>query len=432
MKVCVLGLWHLGKVTAACLAAGGHDVTGLDFDPAVVERLMDGAAPIFEPGLDDLVTAGIASGRLRFTIDAAIAVSNADVVWIADDTPVDEDDRADVDAVVQRASALFPYFGTGALVLISSQVPVGTTRRLEEMFASESSGRTIGFGYSPENLRLGNAIDAFTKPDRVVAGVGSARDRDRVAALFKPFTDRIEWMTVESAEMTKHALNAWLAMSVAFINEIAELCEQTGADALEVSRGLKSESRIGSKAYLAPGDAIAGGTLARDIMFLADLGRSHGVTTRLLTSVKASHDAHRHWAEHRLMHALDGVAGRTVAVWGLTYKPGTDTLRRSSAIELCQWLHAQGALVRAFDPVIATLPSELAACVTLTRTALAATEAASALVVATPWPEFRQVAAADVAAHMTRPLVLDAARFLRETLGSEPAIEYVSVGKGHA
>ena len=433
MKVCVLGLWHLGTVTAACLASGGHDVTGLDFDPAVVAGLAAGVPPLFETGLEALVKEGLAAGRLRFTTDVSAAdVGDADVIWVAYDTPVDDDDRADVEYVIEQAVKVAPHVRSDAFVLISSQVPVGTTRRLERMFASESRGRTVGFGYSPENLRLGRAIDVFTHPDRVVAGVRDEADGEKVRMLLHPFTDRIEWMSVESAEMTKHALNAFLATSVTFINEIAALCEQVGADATEVERGLKSESRIGPKAYLSPGSAFAGGTLARDIVFLSELGQAHGVATSLLSSVTSSNDAHRQWAERRLSQLLEGVAGKTIAVWGLTYKPGTDTLRRSSAVELCHWLRANGAAVRAHDPAVTHVPSDLAACIHRADSPLLALEGASALVVATPWPEYREVAADHLVRHMARPLVLDANRFLGDTLGKHRGVEYLSVGKATA
>jgi UDPglucose 6-dehydrogenase len=208
VKVCVLGLWHLGPVTAACLAAGGHDVTGLGFDPAVVAGLAAGSPPVFEPGLEELVKAGLDSDALRYTTDAAEATKAADVVWATYDTPVDDDDRADVEYVVERIRKVFPHLRDGALVLVSSQMPVGTAHRLEQMFANESGGRTVGFGCSPEHLRLGKAIAVFTQPDRVVVSVRPQADRETVIALLRPFTARIEWMSVESAEMTKHALNA--------------------------------------------------------------------------------------------------------------------------------------------------------------------------------------------------------------------------------
>ena len=201
MKVCVLGLWHLGTVTAACLADHGHEVVGLDFDPPVVAALAGGTPPLVEPGLTELVQSGLGAGRLSFTTDAAVA-SSADVVWVAYDTPVDDEDRANVDYVVERVERLFPHLRSGSLVLISSQVPVGTTARLEGRFARTASGRVVGFACSPENLRLGGAIAAFTAPDRIVVGARTAADRERLEMLLQPFGSDIEWMSVESAEMT--------------------------------------------------------------------------------------------------------------------------------------------------------------------------------------------------------------------------------------
>lgn len=429
MRVCVVGLWHLGTVTAACLAAAGHDVVGLDFEPDTLAGLAAGRAPLFEPGLDDLLQQGLAAGRLRFSGDPAEALAGAEVVWVAYDTPVDDDDNADVEHVVGRVAGLFPRLEPGALVLVSSQLPVGSTRRLELMYAEAHPGREVGFAYSPENLRLGKAIAVFMEPDRVVVGIRREEDRELVAALLRPITGRVEWMGVESAEMTKHALNAFLATSVTFINEVATLCEQVGADAKEVERGLKSEARIGPKAYLGPGGPFAGGTLARDINFLSAIGAAHGRPTHLISAVRASNDAHKAWAGRRLEALLGPLAGRRVAVWGLTYKPGTDTLRRSSAVELCRWLAAQGAQVLAHDPAVRALPEELAALVALQATPLEAIAGAEALVVATEWPDYRAVTADQIVAAMARPAVVDANRFLARALGGDPRVSYVSVGK---
>src|ERR1700694_6006164 len=299
MNICVLGLWHLGTVTAACLAAHGHTVTALDFDPDVIENLQHGKAPVFEPGLDDLITQGLQANTLKFTTDAQ-SVTRAEIVWIAYDTPVDEDENADIDYVMERATRIFPYLEPGALVLISAQLPVGSTQQLEQLYSAAYPDRKVTFGYSPENLRLGKAISVFTQPDRVVVGLRAEADRPRVQTLLKPFTEHIEWMSVESAEMTKHALNAFLAVSVVFANEIATLCEAVGADAKEVERGLKSEARIGPKAYLGPGAAFAGGTLARHIQFLSRLGETYSLHTSLLSSVKTSNDAHKNWVIRKL------------------------------------------------------------------------------------------------------------------------------------
>lgn len=432
MRVCVSGLWHLGSVTAACLAAVGHDVCGLDLDPATAGALNMGRPPVHEPGLDELVASGLATQRLRFTNDAAAATADADVVWFTDDTPVDDEDTADVAWVVDRMARVLPHLQDGTLVLVSSQVPVGTTSRLEEMWRSQAGGRRVAFGYVPENLRLGDAIRAFTRPDRVVAGLDDVAERPRIEQLLQPFTSRVEWMSVASAEMTKHALNAFLATSVAFINEIATLCEQVGADAADVARGLKSDVRIGPRAYLSPGAAFAGGTLARDIVFLSSLGAEAHVPTHVLAAVKTSNDAHREWAQRRLEQSLTPLSGQTVAVWGLTYKPGTDTLRRSSAIELCRWLVDHGATVRVHDPAVKQLPDDLREIVELSESPTAAARGTSALVVNTPWPQYKQVPAADVIPFMRRPLVLDATRWTSDTLGDDAQVEYLSVGRVRA
>lgn len=434
MKVCVLGLWHLGTVTAACLAAGGHEVVGVDFAADTVQQLQAGYPPLFEPGLEDLVRRGLAEGRLCFTTDVVTALDGADVVWVAYDTPVDSEDQADVEFVIDRVTRLFPALPAGILVLISSQLPVGTTRQLEQEYAAAYPQKPVAFVYSPENLRLGNALKAFTQPDRVIVGVrtvGGSQStvRERVATLLRPFTKRIEWMSVESAEMTKHALNAFLATSVAFINEVASLCEQVGADAKEVERGLKSEMRIGPQAYLGPGAAFAGGTLARDIAFLAQIGAAHQQSTHLLSAVRTSNDAHKQWVQRKLQVLLGEVHGQTVAVWGLAYKPGTDTLRRSSAVELCEWLARQGVQVQAHDPAVTALPEELARQFALCPTPVAALQGAAALVVATGWTEYRSLTADAVVSAMRLPVVIDPNRFLEKTLGNDPRIRYATVGK---
>jgi UDPglucose 6-dehydrogenase len=258
-----------------------------------------------------------------------------------------------------------------------------------------------------------------------------------VSELLSPFEAKIESMRVESAEMTKHALNGFLATSVAFINEIATICESVGADAGEVSRGLKSERRIGPRAYLAPGDAFAGGTLARDISFLRDLAERHALPDDVFAGVANGNTAHKGWARRKLLSLLAAsretsadapLEGQTVAIWGLTYKPGTDTLRRSSAIELCRWLGSAGAEVRAHDPAVGELPDELDGAITLYSTPLAAASGADALVISTAWPEYREVAPEAVLDALARPLVIDAAAFLQGTLGAERGLRYAHVG----
>ncbi len=406
MRLTVFGLWHLGTVTAASLASIGHDVIGLDDDAATIEKLGRGEPPLHEPGLAELVRKGLDSGKLRFTTDARDATKGSRVVWVTFDTPVDDDDRADVDFVINRIESLFDVLEKGTMIVVSSQLPAGSIRRLEE----SSRGR-FHFVSSPENLRLGKAIDVFLKPDRIVVGTRNAEDRKVIEELLEPLHAKIEWMSVESAEMTKHALNAFLATSVSFINEIATVCEAVGADAQEVARGLKSDIRIGPRAYLGPGGAFAGGTLARDIEFLKST-----YEVPLIASVKTSNDRHKSWAKRKLESVFGDLRGKTIAIWGLTYKPGTDTLRRSSSVELCKWLIERGATVKAHDPMVRALPPELSQ-VKLCATPDEATRDADALVVATEWPEYKNAKVPNI-------VIIDANRFI----GAREGTRYYSVG----
>jgi UDPglucose 6-dehydrogenase len=411
VRACVAGLWHLGAVTAACLASVGHDVVGFDEDSSIVDDLRRGRGRVREPGLDQLLT----QPTLSFTANRAEAVVDADVLWIAYDTPVDDDDHADVGWVLERARLLIAACPPEAFVLVSSQVPVGSTRRI---------------AYVPENLRLGSAIDAFMNPARIVVGVDATADRELVEPLLAPITKRIEWTSIESAEMTKHALNAFLAASIAFANEVAVLSEQVGADARDVARALKSDPRVGARAYLDPGAAFAGGTLARDVEFLTKLSEQTGVATPVLAAVRPSNQGHMQWPLRTVERVLEGPGDETVAVWGLTYKPGTDTLRRSSALQLCTVLTRRGVNVRAHDPAVLELPRDVSDNVSLFSTPLEALEGTSALVVATPWPEFRAVVADDVVERMRAANVIDPTGALADTLGRDTRVRYFTVGKG--
>jgi len=427
MKVCVQGLWHLGTVTAACLASLGHQVVGLDFDEVTVDRLSGGVPPLFEPGLAELVKEGLTSGRLHFSSRPESGAHDAEVLWVAYDTPVDDADRADIEYVIAQIERTLPYLPQGATVLISSQMPVGSIGRLEATALARFPEKQIGFGCSPENLRLGKALDVFLKPDRIVIGVRRAGDRERLSRLLQTITPRIEWMSVESAEMTKHAINAFLATSVTFANEIASICERVGADAKEVERGLKTEARIGAKAYLSPGAAFAGGTLARDIAFLNDMGTSKGLITPLLSSVKPSNDEHKGWFRRRLASVFPELSKARIVLWGLTYKPGTDTLRRSLAVDLGDWLIGQGVELRVHDPEVKHLPPEWADKVFRSENPIESLAGAQALVICTEWPQYKELTPDAFGSAAAGLVVLDANRFL-STLANDSRLTYLAVG----
>ena len=426
MNVTVYGLWHLGCVTAACVSAAGNRVVGLDLDEPVVADLRAGRPPLHEPGLTELTAAETRAGRLSFTTNAAEALRDADVLWVTFDTPVDDNDVADVRFVRRQLDAIREFIPQRCIVLISSQVPAGFTRQLMHDWQECH----LRFAYSPENLRLGKAIEVFRNAERVVLGLNDNTAKVALWDLMRPFTQRIEWMSVESAEMTKHALNAFLATSVTFANELARLCEAVGADAKEVERGLKSEGRIGPKAYLSPGAAFAGGTLARDVRFLTAFGKQHQLDTPLLGGVLASNDVHKDWVRTKIKALLGDVRGATVAVLGLTYKPGTDTLRRSLAVELCRWMRDSGMTVRAHDPAVKQLPPELKPVIDLRPSVSDALAGADLAVVATEWPDYRGLKADDFAGAMRRPRVIDQNWFLAGALGNDARVTYVATGRG--
>jgi UDPglucose 6-dehydrogenase len=429
MKVCVYGLWHLGTVTAACLASRGIATVGLAAAPEAAAELNTGKAPLFEPGLDALIEQGLKSGALTFTQDIAGAVSSADLIWVSFDTPVDDDDVADVGHVLDRVRLTFPYLKDGAVVLISSQVPVGSTALLERDFAAAAKGRKVSFAYSPENLRLGDAIRVFTEPERIVTGIRSDDARRVIEPVLKPFCDTLLWTRVESAEMVKHALNSYLATCVTFTNEIASICEGVAADMSEVEAALRLDPRVGKRAYIRAGSAFGGGTLARDVQFLKVVARNHDTYVPMLDAVLKSNDHHKRWAVRHLERKLGALSTKKVGVLGLAYKAGTDAIRRSLAIEVIQELVADGADVTVFDPKVSTLPEPLASTVTITNSAHAVFTDSEAVVLVTEWPEFRELNFAALVPKMKRALLIDQNAFASKQLSGFAGLDYIVAGK---
>jgi UDPglucose 6-dehydrogenase len=428
VRIVVLGLWHLGSVTAAALAALGHQVVGVDFDEARIAKLLKGTAPIFEPDLDELIDLGLTSGNLRFSSTLSDETSDVDVLWVAFDTPIEKDDSADAESLIVQIAALLPGISADTLILISSQLPVGSVRRLERILAMNRGTILPSMAYIPENLRLGKAVSDFLHPDRIVAGFRTARDKEILQALLGSITKSIEWMSVESAEMTKHAINSFLGTSIVFANEIAAICETVGADAKQVERGLKTDHRIGPRAYLSPGAAFAGGTLARDVAYLNRTSHDRGLSTPLLSSILTSNDYHKSWAQRTLQKRFGNLSQIIVAVWGLAYKPGTDTLRRSMSIDLCDWLIGEGATVRVHDSLVTALPAYWYGTVTRYDDPIAALDGAHALVIATDTLLYRGMSAAQLIQGHGRLVMLDANRYLFDVAAADSRIDYHAVG----
>lgn len=427
MKVCVIGIWHLGAVTSACLSSLGHFVTGWDDNLQNVDNLNKGIPPLYEPGLGKLIESEIQHCRLVYTIDLKSAVSNAEILWVTFDTPVDQNDRADVDYVFNRLKQALKYLPNEAIIIISSQLPVGSIRSLEKYVSEFYPDKSYYFSCVPENLRLGKALNVFLNPDRLIVGFRNSSKKHFLNDFLLTITKKIEWMSIESAEMTKHAINAFLATSVTFINEIASICEAVGADAKEVERGLKTEDRIGPKAYLSPGGPFSGGTLARDVQFLTSTAAFQKLPIPLVESILQSNEAHKSWAKRKFLHYFRDLKGIVVALWGLTYKADTDTLRRSLSVELCNWLLEQGATLHIVDPAVKVLPDDWRSGVIRFDSPFDALSNANALVIGTEWPFFRECVKENLNSRLEKVLILDPNRFIFDLIDPEK-FKYLAVG----
>jgi len=428
MKVCVFGLWHLGCVTAACLAELGITVVGLDFDEKIVAGLKDSEAPIYEPGLSELIKKNL-NTSISFTTDPVLALNEAHYLWVTLDTPVDSEDNADTQYVITSIKNLFKHFKQGLKIIISSQLPVGSTNKLKAEYNKYCQKSNVSFCYSPENLRLGKAINIFMNPDRIVIGADES-DRNKYECLFLKISKRLEWMGIESAEMTKHAINSFLAVSAVFANEIATICEYVDADAKEVERGLKTEQRIGNQAYVAPSSAISGGTLKRDIVFLNNLAIDYDFQIPLLKSVGISNDLHKMWAQKKVLQILGSLNGKNIGILGLTYKPETDTLRRSLAVELCKELFMHDAVIWAYDPSIKKLNEEYGNFINLANNISQVFNSADCVILCTEWKDFKNCLNQSNINIMRNRIVIDCNGFmLEEAKKYEDCLKYISFGR---
>jgi UDPglucose 6-dehydrogenase len=432
-NVCVVGLWHLGSVTAACIAERGLDVVGVADNPERAASLNNGSPPLFEPGLAELMAKHLASGRLRFTSSLRDGVKGSAYVVIAYDTPVNENDEADLTLITATVDALANCLEKGATIIVSSQVPVGTCEALADRLRFLNPGLRFGMACVPENLRLGQAIERFLRPDLLVFGADGEATMERVETLFSPIPGPRARMNLRTAEMTKHAINAYLAMCISFGNELANLCDEVGADAFQVVQALKLDSRVSPRAPLAPGLGFAGGTLARDMIVLKKLAAQYGYAAPLLNGVLAVNQFQNGMVVHRLEGLLGTLAARTIGVLGLTYKPGTSTLRRSAAIEIIRDLVAKGAAIKAFDPKadraeIDLHRQEFSMC----TDPYAAAKDADALALVTPWPEFKDLDFARLKDVMRTPVILDAANMLEPAKLTRAGFVYQGIGRGAA
>lgn len=428
-KIGVVGLWHLGEVYAVGLAELGHDVVGFDADSEVVKNLEKGIPPVAEPNVDTLLVSHLAKGNLRLT-NKMNELQDREVIWITFDTPIDENDNPDTTVIFNTLKMLAPYTRSETLIVISSQLPVGTTKVLSNMLSQIRPELNSQLAYVPENLQLGKALESFLKPSRIVIGAENSRVHEKIESVFSGIQTTFLHMNWASAEMAKHALNAFLATSLSFIHDIADLCEVVGADILDVAKALKTDPRIGPQAYLNAGIGFAGGTLGRDLNALLEEGRESNIPLPVIVATREKNLTRRLLVGQKLAHLLGDLKNKTVGILGLTYKPGTPTLRRSLALEIADDIKHQGAEIRAHDPMAS--PEEVR------RRGIAFFEdpyetvrEASALVLVTDWPEYKSLDFKKLHAVMKGPAIFfDTKNFLAEKSGELKTIGFHYVGIG--
>jgi len=434
LRIAMIGGGYVGLVSAACFADLGTEVCVVEVDQARLGMLREGRMPIYEPGLDRLVAAGVAAGRLSFGDDLAAAMDGAEAVFIAVGTPTRRGDgHADVSYVLAAAEQVARALKDYAVIVTKSTVPVGTGRRITEVMRRLRPELDVDVASNPEFLREGSAIGDFMRPDRVVIGTESERAREVLGRLYRPLSlieAPILFTKVETAELIKYAANSFLAMKVTFINEMADLCEKVGADVHDVARGIGMDGRIGRK-FLHPGPGFGGSCFPKDTLALMRISQDWGAPSRLVETTVAVNEARKAGMAARIVAACGGsVHGKTVAVLGLTFKPETDDMRDAPSVPIICRLAEEGALVRAFDPVAmnqakALLPDSVAYC----EDAYEAVQGADALVVVTEWNEFRSLSPARVCEAMRGRVVVDLRNVFDPAAMSQAGLAYQGVGR---
>ncbi|MDP5040736.1 MAG: UDP-glucose/GDP-mannose dehydrogenase family protein, partial [Paraglaciecola sp.] len=429
-----------GLVQAAVMAEVGHDVVCIDVDQAKVDKLKQGHIPIFEPGLTPLVTSNYEAGRVDFTTDAARGIEHGEVIYIAVGTPPDEDGSADLKYVLAVAETIATHMNKHKIIINKSTVPVGTADRVKakvsETLAKLGKTQTFDVVSNPEFLKEGAAVNDCMRPDRIILGTDSAKAEKKLRELYSPFNrnhDKIIVMDIRSAELTKYAANCMLATKISFMNEMANLAERFGADIENVRRGIGSDPRIGYQ-FIYPGCGYGGSCFPKDVQALVRSAQGVGYTAQVLEAVEAVNYAQKEKLfEYILRHFGGDVSGKTVALWGLSFKPNTDDMREASSRVLMERLWAAGAKVKAYDPEameetqrIYGNRSELS----LMGTKEAALEGADFLVICTEWQSFRAPDFDLIKSKLSLPLIFDGRNLFEPQMMMEHGLHYYAIGRG--
>ena len=434
MKIAMIGSGYVGLVSGVCFADFGHDVVCIDKDPAKIEILKRGEVPIYEPGLQDVLARNLQAGRLTFSTELAAALSGVDVVFIAVGTPSRRGDgHADLTHVMEAAQDIGEALSGYAVVAIKSTVPVGTNRAVAKVLHKANPAAVFDVASNPEFLREGAAIDDFMWPDRVIVGVDSERAKEVMRAVYRPLGRRdtpVLFTGLESAEMIKYAANAFLATKITFINEMAQLCERTGADIKAVSKGMGLDGRIGNN-YLEAGPGFGGSCFPKDLAALARIGQEHAVPMQIVETVIKVNDEIKHRVINKVVELCGGsVAGKTIAVLGVTFKPNTDDMREAPSLTIVPALVKAGAVVRIVDPQGQKEGAALLATATWHEDPYEAVTGAQAVVILTEWTEFCALDLPRLAAGMAQAHMADLRNiYTRKDCMAAGFKRYVAVGR---
>ncbi len=431
MKICVIGTGYVGLVAAACLAETGNSVTGADIIEKKISLLNHGTVPIYEPGLEELIRKNQRSGRLEFTTDVGAAVRASEVAFIAVGTPQDEDGSADLRHVLAVAVTIGKHMAREMVIVNKSTVPVGTAARVSAAIAKHAKFPAHVVS-NPEFLKEGAALEDFMKPDRIVIGAESEHAKSVMTDLYSPFSrqgNKVVFMEVRSAELTKYAANAMLATRISFMNEIANLCEAVGANVDEVRVGIGTDRRIGP-AFLFPGPGYGGSCFPKDVKALAKTASEHGTSLRIIEAVEQVNDSQKHVVSKKLAQALGGLEGKRIALWGLAFKPRTDDMRDAPSLTIIEDLLSGGASVIGHDPVaMDEARRRLGSRITMATDEYSAIEGADALAVITDWHEYRHPDFERIKSALRTPVIVDGRNLYSVDRMKAMGFTYLSIGR---
>lgn len=436
MRVVMVGTGYVGLVSGVCFADFGHDVICVDKDPLKIETLNSGGIPIYEPGLDALVTRNVDAGRLAFTTDLPSAMKGADAVFIAVGTPSRRGDGfADLTYVYAAAKEIAEHIDDFTVIVTKSTVPVGTGNEVENIIAMERPGADFAVVSNPEFLREGAAIEDFKRPDRVVVGTNNPRAQAVMRALYRPLFINETPMVFTSrrtSELIKYAANAFLATKITFINEIADLCEAVGADVQQVARGIGLDKRIGSK-FLHAGPGYGGSCFPKDTLALVRTADEANVDLSIVKSVVGANDARKTRMAEKIISACGGdVSGKTIAVLGLAFKPNTDDMRDAPSLTIVPHLQSRGAKIKAFDPGSMNEAAKLLENINYAKNAYECVDGADAVVIITEWDQFRALDLNRLKTKLKMPIIIDLRNIYTPDEMKRRGFRYFSVGRGDA